>query len=370
MQRVAEQPSYPGKVCLQQRVLPDYRAPFFDALAEHCRGGLSVLAGLPRPEEAITPAGALAVADFEPAENRLLLRGAASLWTQSGLLEWLERERPDVLVLEANPRYLSNMTARRWMHAAGKPAIGWGLGAVPVRGLRAWFRRSYLDGFDALIAYSTLGAAQYRALGFPAERVFVAPNAADRPPRRMPDRSSLRGRRLRLLFVGRLQERKRLDLLLEACSGLEDRTEVRIAGDGPDRGRLEAIADRVLPEAAFLGDLRGEALQAAFAQADLFVLPGTGGLALQQALAAGLPVIAAEGDGSQQDMVTVENGWLVRPGDPAHLRAALQQALALDETRLQAMGVASFRLAQTRFNLDAMVAAFVAALCATTPRRT
>jgi glycosyltransferase involved in cell wall biosynthesis len=256
------------------------------------------------------------------------------------------------------------------MHAGGKPVVGWGLGAGPAGGLRAWFRRSYLDGFDALIAYSTLGALQYRALRFPAERVFVAPNAATQPPRQMPDRGSLRGRRPRLFFVGRLQERKRLDLLLEACSALEPQPEVRIAGDGPDRSRLETLASRVLPDAAFLGDLRGDALQAELQQADLFVLPGTGGLALQQALAAGLPVIAAEGDGSQQDMVTPENGWLVRPGDLGDLRAALKQAIALNERRLRAMGAASFRLVQTRFNLEAMTDAFVAALCATTRRRT
>jgi glycosyltransferase involved in cell wall biosynthesis len=291
------------------------------------------------------------------------------LWTQSGLLKWLTDEQPDVLVLEANPRYLSNLTARRWMHAAGKPTIGWGLGAAPQRGLRAWVRRGYLDGFDALIAYSTLGAAQYRAVGFPADRVFVAPNAAARPPRQMLDRGSLRARPARLLFVGRLQERKRLDLLLEACVGLDPQPQVRIAGDGPDRLRLEALAARVLPEAIFLSDLRGEALKEEFAQADLFVLPGTGGLALQQALAAGLPVIAAEGDGSQQDMVTPENGWLIRPGELADLRSAVKQALALDERELRAMGAASFRLAQTRFNLDAMAEAFVTAFCATTLRR-
>jgi glycosyltransferase involved in cell wall biosynthesis len=367
---VTEAERYPGKVCLQQRVLPDYRAPFFDALADRCQGGLSLFAGRPRPDEGIVPAGALASARIVPAENRRLFRGAALLWTQSGLLEWLERERPDVLVLEANPRYLSNLTARRWMHALGRPAIGWGLGAPPAGGLRAWVRRGYLDGFDALIAYSTQGAAQYRDAGFPPQRVYVAPNAAQQPPERMPSRSGTRGRRTRLLFVGRLQERKRLDALIETCSSVDPRPELRIAGEGPDRARLQAIAEQLQAGTVFLGDLRGEALQAAFEDADLFVLPGTGGLALQQALAAGLPVIAAEGDGSQQDMVTPENGWLVRPGDAAHLRAVLQEALALDEAHLRAMGAASFRLAQTRFNLGAMVDAFVDALCAASLRRT
>ena len=120
---------------------------------------------------------------------------------------------------------------------------------------------------------------------------------------------------------------------------------------------------------SFLGDLRGEALDAAYARADLFVLPGTGGLALQQALAAGLPAIAAQGDGSQQDMVTPDNGWLVRPGDLSELRAALVRVMGLSDDQLRAMGAASFRLAQTRFNLDAMTDAFVTALCAATRRR-
>jgi glycosyltransferase involved in cell wall biosynthesis len=366
---MAETTRFPGKVCLQQRVLPDYRAPFVEALAGRCDAGLSLFAGTPRPDELIRTAGSLTHARWTRAENRQLFGGRLALYTQPGLLEWLAREKPDVLVLEANPRYLSNLTARRWMHAIGKPVVGWGLGAPPACGVRAWFRRNYLDGFDALVAYSTLGAAQYRALGFPSERVFVAPNAATPAPRQMPERQPRRGRPLRLLFVGRLQERKRLDLLFEACRDLDPRPEILIAGDGPDRSRLETLAADTPCEVSFLGDLRGEALDAAYARADLFVLPGTGGLALQQALAAGLPAIAAQGDGSQQDMVTPDNGWLVRPGDLPDLRAALARVMSLHEDQLRAMGAASFRLARTRFNLDAMTDAFVAALCATTRRR-
>jgi glycosyltransferase involved in cell wall biosynthesis len=94
--------------------------------------------------------------------------------------------------------------------------------------------------------------------------------------------------------------------------------------------------------------------------ADLFVLPGTGGLALQQALARGLPVIAAEGDGSQEDMVTPDNGWLVPPGQTAALTAALQAALN-DPHRLAAMGQVSLRLAQMRFSPEIMLDVFVQA---------
>ncbi len=47
---------FEGRLGLQQRVLPDYRVPFFDTLAANCEGGFSLFAGQPRPEEAIKTA--------------------------------------------------------------------------------------------------------------------------------------------------------------------------------------------------------------------------------------------------------------------------------------------------------------------------
>jgi len=360
---------YPGRVGLQQRVLPDYRAVFVEELARRCDGGLDVFAGEPRAGEGILPAPSLAFARLTRADNLHLFSGRLLLVWQAGLTRWLEATQPQVLILEANARYLSSWLAVRWMHARRRPVVGWGLGAGARGGLGGALRRSWLHGFDALIAYSTLGAAQYRALGFAAASVFVAPNAAAAAPESMPVRPPPAGRPRRLLFVGRLQPRKRVDLLLEACAALEPRPDLTIVGDGPDARRLHALAKARYPRARFLGDLRGAALDSAFEQADLFVLPGTGGLALQQALAAGLPVIAAEGDGSQQDMVTSDNGWRVRPGQGGDLAQALQRALALDETTLRGMGEASFRLARTRFSLQAMTTAFIEALCAVELRR-
>jgi glycosyltransferase involved in cell wall biosynthesis len=360
---------YPGRVALQQRVLPDYRAAFVEALARRCDGGLDVFAGEPRTGEGILPAPPLAAARLTRAGNLHLFSGRLLLVWQAGLIRWLEATQPQVLVLEANMRYMSSRLAVRWMRARRRPVVGWGLGAGASGGPGGILRRTWLNGFDALIAYSSLGAAQYRDLGFPAERVFVAPNVTAAAPERMPVRPAAAGRPRRLLFVGRLQPRKRVDLLLEACAALEPRPELTIVGDGPDAERLHGLAKARYPQARFLGDLRGAALDSAFEQADLFVLPGTGGLALQQALAAGLPIIAAEGDGSQQDMVTRDNGWRVRPGEGGELRQAVQRALALDEAALRGMGEASFQLARTRFSLEAMTTAFIEALCAVGLRR-
>jgi glycosyltransferase involved in cell wall biosynthesis len=132
-------------------------------------------------------------------------------------------------------------------------------------------------------------------------------------------------------------------------------------GDGPARGELQELAKQIYPQAEFPGDQRGADLQPYFAAADLFALPGTGGLAVQEAMAAGLPVIVAEGDGTQDDLVRPGNGWQVPPGDMQALAAVLQQALS-DPARLRRMSSESYRLAVEEVNIEAMVSVFVQAL--------
>ena len=360
--------NFKGRVGLAQRVLPRYRASFFDMLAERCTGGFSVIAGQPRPGEAIGTTTELREAKYSPARNIHLLSGPLYFCWQRGLLAWLRTWDPQVLIVEANPRYLSTPHAVNWMKQRNRPVIGWGLGAPRLRdslaGLRQARRQRFLSQFDALIAYSQRGENEYRRLGFPADRIFVAPNAvAPRPQAEAPKRNVKFVTPATVLFVGRLQARKGIDSLLRAAAGLPKELQpgLQIVGEGPARLELEDLAAEVYPAAEFTGALYGPALEVLFAAADLFVLPGTGGLAIQQALAYGLPIIVAEGDGSQEDMVSSVNGWLLPIGDEAALRAALAEALS-DGERLRQMGAASFRLAQERFNLEAMVQGFVTAL--------
>jgi hypothetical protein len=121
---------FDGRLALQQRVLPSYRAAFFDLLAEACEGGLSVFAGEARRHEMIHNARQLESAGWVLAENVHLLTGKWYLLWQKGVIDWLQDVDPDVLILEANPRYLSNRTAIGWMHARRRPVIGWALGAA------------------------------------------------------------------------------------------------------------------------------------------------------------------------------------------------------------------------------------------------
>lgn len=367
---------FQGKLALQQRVLPNYRAPFFDWLASACEGGMSLFTGLPRPSEGITTAQTLKIADYHLGKNIHLLQGSFYLCYQPGLSDWLKTWDPDALIVEANPRYLSTPAAVTWMHKRGRPVIGWGLGSPPlspphfqrkwggskgVDGFRKRGRFSFLSQFDALISYSQRGAQEYAALGFPPEKIFVAHNSVSRVPISAPDRKPEIVDRFNILFVGRLQARKRIDLLVRACAQLEAKSHLVIVGEGPERKKLEMLAKEIYPSAEFVGARHGVELKPYFTEADLFVLPGTGGLAVQEAMSYGLPVIVAQGDGTQDDLVRRENGWQIPPGDFEALLSTMKEALS-DVARLRKMGEESYRIVKEEINIEKMVEVFVRAL--------
>jgi glycosyltransferase involved in cell wall biosynthesis len=354
-----------GRLALQQRVLPVYREEFFDLLAGSCEGGLSVFAGEPRLVEGIAVADQLHNAHYAAGRNLHFLEPSSRYYFcwQRGLVSWLEGCDPDALIVEANSRYLSTRLAVRWMHRCGRPVLGWGLGdsrsGNPVERV---LRRSFLRSLDGVIAYSRRGAWEYRALGL--KNVTVAHNAVSpRPQEKPPSRPALKENNPVVLFVGRLQARKRLDILLRACQDLpvDLQPELVIVGDGPARGVFEGLAKQVYPQAVFAGAVQGKDLDPYYVRADLFALPGTGGLAVQQAMAHGLPVIVAQGDGTQDDLVRPDNGWQVPPGDQGAFTAALREALS-NPTRLREMGTESYRVVAEEINLETMVAAFVRAL--------
>jgi len=354
--------NFPGKLAIQQRVLPSYRAPFFDLLASACEDGMSLFTGLPRPSEGITTTQELQVARYKLGKNIHLLGGGLYTCYQQGLLDWLEEWNPDALIMEANPRYLSTPAAVRWMHEQEKPVIGWGLGAPPASGFRERRRVNFLSQFDALISYSQRGADEYASLGFPLDNLFVAHNSVSASPTwPLPIRPSTFGERPCILFVGRLQFRKNVDLLLGACAEIESQPRLVIVGDGPERDHLESLAQEIYPSAEFVGARHGAELEPYFTEADLFVLPGTGGLAIQEAMSYGLPVIVAQGDGTQDDLVREANGWQIPPDDLDALVSTMKDALS-DVARLRRMGEESYRIVKEEINTEKMVETFVRAL--------
>jgi len=131
-------------------------------------------------------------------------------------------------------------------------------------------------------------------------------------------RRGLAGDKLVVGFVGRLAPEKRVEML-EQVSRL-DGVQLVIVGDGPKRKSLE----RLMPRAHFTGQLVGPDLGRAMGSFDLLVHPGadeTFCQVVQEALCAGVPVIATAAGGPLDLVRHGENGWLWAGDDPSMLAA-------------------------------------------------
>jgi glycosyltransferase involved in cell wall biosynthesis len=233
-----------------------------------------------------------------------------------------------------------------------------------------------------MIAYSSKAAADYVRAGVPASRVVVAHNAIeDKESQRylalwgadntwIPTWKEEMGFSSDLpvvLFVGRLIPQKKVSLLIEACEPLLDRCQLLIVGDGPSRAALETQAQPYSSCIRFVGHQTGEPLAKCFIGSDVFVLPGSGGLAVHQAMSYGKPVVVSFGDGTEADLVRDEqNGFFVQAGDPLDLRDKILKLIDQPGRRLE-MGQLSLHIIRHEMGMDAMVQSFLRALSIASP---
>jgi D-inositol-3-phosphate glycosyltransferase len=147
-----------------------------------------------------------------------------------------------------------------------------------------------------------------------------------------------------VLFVGRLEPIKGVDVLLDAlshldCDGCHGLTLI-VGGnlDGTEAARLLAIRDRLglADSVRFVGAQEQRTLPYFYAAADVCVVPSfyeSFGMVAIEAMACGLPVIASRAGGLQFTVRDGQTGLLVLPGDSLALAAALQQLLTDDDLR-------------------------------------
>jgi glycosyltransferase involved in cell wall biosynthesis len=168
-----------------------------------------------------------------------------------------------------------------------------------------------------------------------------------------------------IITVCRLVPWKGVDAVIRLLSELPE-TRFVIAGDGHERRSLEALAQAlgVSARVLFLGDVPHSCVHQCLAQADAFVLNSTyEGLphVVLEAMAAQVPVIATEAGGTGEVVEHGVTGMLVRVGDSAGLKAAIEQLWSDPELCARFVAEATLRSA-AHFDFDSMVAATEAAL--------
>ena len=202
-----------------------------------------------------------------------------------------------------------------------------------------WLRRIH-NAADRTLAPSAATAESLRAHG--VERVRVWGRGVDTqlfgPAKRSERlrRELAPGGEVLVGYVGRLAPEKRVDLLGQVAALPGAR--LVIVGGGP----AEAALRRALPGAVFPGPKYGTELAEAYASLDIFVHSGpreTFGQTLQEAAASGLPVVAPAAGGPRDIVTDGVTGYLVPPGVPGPLAAAVSR-LVHDPAMRAAMGQA------------------------------
>ena len=273
----------------------------------------------------------------------------ASLTFTLAALALIARLDPDLI--HAHELISPATTAVLAKQLFGKPVVatvhGSGLSSDVLRLKRRFLGRSRLRilrrEIDAFCVISAVIDSELAAEGVSAQKRIPIPNGVDVEhfAPLAPERKAALRSRLALsvdaplvIFVGRLAPEKRVDLLIGLWDSVREAVpgaRLLILGSGPEEAGLKQKAsDGIL----FLGSQPDVTpyLQAA----DLFVLPSAAeglSLALLEALACGLPVIATSVGGNPEVIRHLETGWLVPPNDPGTLAEAI--VTLLEDEKLQ-----------------------------------
>ncbi|HEU4392653.1 MAG TPA: glycosyltransferase [Solirubrobacterales bacterium] len=207
--------------------------------------------------------------------------------------------------------------------------------------------RRLLNRLSARIAVSE--AAAWTGRRWFGGDYTIIPNGVDVDA--VPNAPSSPNGELRILFVGRPEERKGLPILLTAFGALVEHVPCRLTVIGAEREDvLRYVADPELLRSIDLhGRVSGENLWRELHGADVLCAPSLSGesfgMVLTEAFAAGTPVIASNIAGYSDVVSNGTDGLLVPPGDPQRLAEELQRAYH-EPKRLRAMGEAARRSAQ------------------------
>jgi glycosyltransferase involved in cell wall biosynthesis len=277
-------------------------------------------------------------------------------------LALLRRERPDLLVsLYGAPEFVAGWLAAtvlgiRTAFWAEVTFDAW----VPRRAYREWLKRHMFPRVNGVLTAGEDGRRFVRRYGTPEQRIFIARHAVDidhyaagverAKPQRKPFRHENGLTGIVFVYVGRLWGPKGIFDLLDAFALLcKQGTDATLAyvGDGIDERVLQERAALLGDRVIFPGFRQKDELPMWYAASDVFVFPTLGdpyGMVVDEAMACGLPIISTNAAGEIGARVQEgRNGFVVRPGEPVELAAAMAR-MAADPRRRSDMGAESRRM--------------------------
>ena len=232
-----------------------------------------------------------------------------------------------------------------------------------------FFAHRVFNDASKVIALNEVEAEQYKAVGVPDEKIVVIPNGIDLsgyenlpPPGHFKNRFHIDKGDKVLLFVGRINKIKGIDILLKAFSKLaENLGNIKLAIVGPDDGYLseiETLAEtlKINDKVLILGPLYGREKLAAFVDSEFCVLPSRyeiWGMVVLEAYACGKPVIASRVDGLEDLIQEGYTGFLFEPENVEELAECMNYLL--NDGKNNELGLNCKKIVSQRYALEKIV---------------
>lgn len=201
------------------------------------------------------------------------------------------------------------------------------LATLGVAGMLALHRflATWQKKVDAYVVFTQAFRQHLVAAGLPPEKLFLKPHFLPGDPGAKQQQGDY------ALYVGRLSPEKGIRTLLKAWELLDNRIPLHIVGDGPDRDTLEGLKHQAcLPSVHFNGWLAGEELYSVVKKAAFLVFPSefyeAFGLAIIEAFACGVPVIASRLGASTEIIENGKTGLHFAPADAKDLASKVEWA--------------------------------------------
>ena len=248
----------------------------------------------------------------------------------------LLRERPNVIVTEGGQNTINNIQIRWYGRLFKTPYIQWDLGKGYQDFGNSIGRRIYMRIYTSIAkkasliyGYNTNSRKYFESLGIPSEKIIVLNNTADTPTLKRVIESSSKElpedlvkvydpNKKYIIFVGSLLPTKRLEDFKELMTKLKGEYTLLIVGSGQEeytRFLKELFKDI---DCIFLGYKKPEELLPYYSISTFCILPGLGGLSINQGMAYGLPVLCTHADGAEEDVVrNNETGYIYSSIDDA-----------------------------------------------------
>ncbi len=296
-----------------------------------------------------------------------------------GMYKAFKENNPDIVIILASAGNITYHRIINWAKRKGKKVIIWTSGWDPGRAkgmllsLKNKLVSSLFSKADFFLTYGTKASEYVELRGVDKSKIEICYNGIEIDEMIKNSSQIIKKsdelitnygleNQITFLFVGGLIPEKKIDLLIYSFIELNKKysnIKLLLIGDGPIRSNIEEILNKYRnPNILFLGRIIND-VNAYFAASDCLILPGAGGLALNQAMFWRTPCIVSKADGTEDDLV-IENitGYRFEENNKDSLISAMEKRINEKPKKINRLSENSHQKILNKSNVNNMVRIF------------